>query len=40
VLFAAIIGAVLLGEPFGARRIAVAGIIVAGLVLMNGPALF
>ncbi|MCW5770005.1 MAG: EamA family transporter [Rhodospirillaceae bacterium] len=39
VLFAAVMGALLLGEPFGARRIAAAGTIVAGLVLMNGPTL-
>lgn len=35
VLFATVIGARLLGEPFGARRVAAAGMIVAGLVLMN-----
>jgi drug/metabolite transporter (DMT)-like permease len=40
VLFAAVMGAALLGEPFGLRRIAAAGVIVAGLVLMNGPSLF
>src|SRR5216683_1390370 len=34
VLFAALIGTVLLGERFGARRIAAAAIIVGGLVLM------
>jgi hypothetical protein len=28
------------GEAFGARRVAAAFGIVAGLVLMNGPALF
>jgi drug/metabolite transporter (DMT)-like permease len=33
-------GALLLGEPFGARRIVAAGIIVCGLLLMNGPTLF
>jgi drug/metabolite transporter (DMT)-like permease len=40
VLFAAVMGALLLGEPFGARRIAAAAVIAAGLVLMNGPTLF
>ena len=40
VLFAAVMGALLLGEPFGTRRIAAAGIIVAGLLLMNGPSFF
>jgi uncharacterized membrane protein len=40
VLFAAVMGALLLGEPFGVRRIVAAGIIVAGLLLMNGPTLF
>ncbi len=40
VLFAAVMGALLLGEPFGARRIVAAAVIVAGLVLMNGPTLF
>jgi drug/metabolite transporter (DMT)-like permease len=40
VLFAAVMGALLLGEPFGAMRIAAAAVIVAGLVLMNGPTLF
>ncbi len=39
VLFASVMGALLLGEPFGARRVAAAATIVAGLVLMNGPAL-
>jgi drug/metabolite transporter (DMT)-like permease len=33
-------GALLLGEPFGLRRIAAAAVIVAGLILMNGPTLF
>jgi hypothetical protein len=28
-----------LGEPFGARRVAAAFVIVVGLVLMNGPQL-
>jgi drug/metabolite transporter (DMT)-like permease len=37
VLFAALIGTLLLGEPFGRRRIVAAGIIVAGLILMNLP---
>ena len=40
VLFAAAMGALLLGEPFGRLRIIAAGVIVAGLVLMNGPTLF
>lgn len=40
VLFASVMGALLLGEPFGLRRIAAAGVIVAGLLLMNGPTLF
>jgi len=40
VVFAAVMGALLLGEPFGLRRIAAAGVIVAGLILMNGPTLF
>ena len=39
VLFGAIMGAILLREPFGGRRIAAAAVIVAGLVLMNGPRL-
>lgn len=39
VLFAALIGTFLLGEPFGKRRIVAAGIIVAGLILMNLPPL-
>jgi drug/metabolite transporter (DMT)-like permease len=39
VLFGALIGTLLLGEPFGARRVAAALVIVIGLVLMNGPAL-
>lgn len=40
VLFGALMGALLLGEPFGGRRVVAAGVIVAGLVLMNGPPLF
>jgi len=40
VLFGALIGTLVLGEPFGVRRVAAAFVIVAGLVLMNGPALF
>jgi drug/metabolite transporter (DMT)-like permease len=40
VLFGAAMGAMFLGEPFGVRRIAAAAVIVAGLVLMNGPTLF
>jgi uncharacterized membrane protein len=37
VLFGALIGTLLLGEPFGGRRVAAAVVIVAGLVMMNGP---
>jgi drug/metabolite transporter (DMT)-like permease len=37
VLFGALIGTLLLGEPFGLRRVAAAFVIVVGLVLMNGP---
>jgi drug/metabolite transporter (DMT)-like permease len=40
VLFGALMGTLLLGEPFGPRRVAAAAVIVAGLVLMNGPRLF
>lgn len=40
VLFGALIGTLVLGEPFGVRRVAAAFVIVVGLVLMNGPALF
>jgi drug/metabolite transporter (DMT)-like permease len=40
VLFGSLIGTLLLGEPFGARRVAAAFVIVCGLVLMNGPAFF
>jgi drug/metabolite transporter (DMT)-like permease len=29
----------LLGEPFGLRRVAAAFVIVVGLVMMNGPQL-
>jgi drug/metabolite transporter (DMT)-like permease len=29
----------LLGEPFGGRRVAAAFVIVVGLVMMNGPQL-
>jgi drug/metabolite transporter (DMT)-like permease len=39
VLFGALMGTLLLGEPFGIRRVAAAAVIVIGLVLMNGPAL-
>lgn len=39
VLFGALIGTRLLGEPFGGRRVAAASVIVSGLVLMNGPQL-
>jgi drug/metabolite transporter (DMT)-like permease len=38
VLFGALIGTLLLSEPFGGRRVAAALVIVSGLVLMNGPA--
>jgi drug/metabolite transporter (DMT)-like permease len=38
--FGALIGTLLLGEPFGARRVAASFVIVTGLVLMNGPAFF
>ncbi|MFZ5781719.1 MAG: EamA family transporter [Pseudomonadota bacterium] len=37
VLFGALMGTLLLGEPFGVRRVAAAAVIVGGLVLMNGP---
>jgi drug/metabolite transporter (DMT)-like permease len=40
VLFGALIGTLLLGEPFGQRRVVAAFVIVSGLALMNGPALF
>jgi drug/metabolite transporter (DMT)-like permease len=40
VLFGALIGTLLLHERFGAQRVAAAFAIVAGLVLMNGPAVF
>ena len=40
VLFGALMGTLLLGEPFGLRRVASAFVIVSGLVLMNGPAFF
>jgi drug/metabolite transporter (DMT)-like permease len=39
VLFGALMGTLLLGEPFGLRRVAAAFVIVSGLALMNGPAL-
>ena len=35
VLFAAILGATFLGEPLGRRRIAAAGIVVAGIVAVR-----
>ena len=38
VLFGALIGTLLLREPFGGRRVAAALVIVSGLVLMNSPA--
>jgi drug/metabolite transporter (DMT)-like permease len=37
VLFGALMGTLLLGEPFGRRRVIAALVIVAGLALMNGP---
>jgi drug/metabolite transporter (DMT)-like permease len=37
VLFAALIGTLLLGERFGAKRVVAALVIVAGLLLMNLP---
>lgn len=37
VLFAALFGSVLLGEPFGRRRLVAATVIAGGLVLMNLP---
>ena len=40
VLFGALMGTLLLGEPFGVRRVIAAAVIVSGLVLMNGPQLF
>jgi drug/metabolite transporter (DMT)-like permease len=39
VLFGALMGTLLLGEPFGRRRVLAAAVIVCGLVLMNGPRL-
>jgi drug/metabolite transporter (DMT)-like permease len=39
VLFGALMGTLLLGEPFGLRRVVAAAVIVSGLVLMNGPRL-
>jgi len=39
VLFGALIGTLLLGEPFGVRRVAAALVIVVGLLMMNGPQL-
>lgn len=38
VLFGALMGTLLLGEPFGGRRVAAAFVIVVGLILMNGPS--
>lgn len=38
VLFASLIGILLLGEPSSSLRLAAAFLIVSGLVLMNGPA--
>jgi drug/metabolite transporter (DMT)-like permease len=40
VLFGALMGTLLLGEPFGRRRVVAAAVIVTGLALMNGPRLF
>jgi drug/metabolite transporter (DMT)-like permease len=39
VLFGALMGTLLLGEPFGRRRVVAAAVIVTGLALMNGPSL-
>jgi len=39
VLFGALMGTLLLGEPFGLRRVVAAAVIVCGLILMNGPQL-
>ena len=39
-VFGVLYGTLLLGEPFGGRRVAAAAVIVAGLVLMNGPRMF
>ena len=39
VLFGALMGTLLLGEPFGIRRVVAAAGIVVGLMLMNGPQL-
>lgn len=39
VLFGALMGTLLLGEPFGVRRVVAAAVIVSGLTLMNGPQL-
>ena len=39
VLFGALMGTLLLGEPFGRRRVVAAAVIVSGLALMNGPQL-
>jgi drug/metabolite transporter (DMT)-like permease len=39
VLFGALMGTLLLGEPFGRRRVVAAVVIVSGLALMNGPQL-
>jgi drug/metabolite transporter (DMT)-like permease len=39
VLFGALMGTLLLGEPFGVRRVIAAAVIVSGLTLMNGPQL-
>ena len=38
VIFAAVIGSVMLREPFGGPRIAAACVVVAGIALMNLPA--
>ncbi len=40
VLFGALMGTLLLGEPFGRRRVVAAIVIVTGLALMNGPQFF
>jgi drug/metabolite transporter (DMT)-like permease len=40
VLFGALMGTLLLGEPFGRRRVVAAIVIVGGLARMNGPQFF
>lgn len=38
VIFAALLGAILLREPFGRRRIAAAAVVAAGVILLNSAA--